>query len=74
MVRWWNTKEKKFWTYLAILKTIPGTFWYWVQELKTNLDFQMIFDIPLAEYLISKEFLECIDYISNYLLNSEQAQ
>ena len=43
-------------------------------KLKTNLDFQRIFDIPLAEYLISKNFLECIGYISNYLLNSEQAQ
>ena len=35
------------------------------------LDFQKIFDNPLAKYLISKEFLECIGYISSYLQQSE---
>ena len=58
-------------TYLAILRVVPGTFWDWVEKLKTNLDFQRIFDIALAKYLISKEFLERIGYISTYLLKSE---
>ena len=35
------------------------------------LDFQKIFDNPLAKYLISKEFLECIGYISSYLQQSK---
>ena len=70
MVRWWTTKEKNLWTYLVILKAVPGTFWDWVQKLKTNLDFQM-FDIPLAQFLISKEFLECNGCLSNYLPKSE---
>ena len=34
------------------------------------LDFQKIFDNPLAKYLISKEF-ECIGYISSFLQQSE---
>ena len=58
-------------TYLAILKVVPGTLWDWIEKLKTNLDFQKIFDIFLAQYLISKEFLELISYISTYLLKSE---
>ena len=58
-------------TCLAILIVVPGTFWDWVEKLKTNLDFQKIFDILLAQYLISKEFLEYIGYIFNYLLKSE---
>ena len=62
MVMWRTSKEKNFWTYLAILKAILD----WIQKLNTNLDFRRIFDIPLAQYLISKEFLECIDYISSY--------
>ena len=56
---------------------LKNGFWHFLilrSKLKTNLDFQRIFDIPLAEYLIPKKFLECIGYISNYLLNSEQAQ
>ena len=28
--------------YLAFLKVVPGTFWAWVQNQKTNLDFQRI--------------------------------
>ena len=43
MMRWWTTKEKNFWTYLAISKAVPATFWNWFQKLKTNLDFQRIF-------------------------------
>ena len=70
MVRWRITKEKSLWVYLAILKAAPGTFWDWVQKLKTNLDFQRILDVALAQYLISQEFPECIGYISNYLPKS----
>ena len=58
-------------TYLAILKMVREAFWDWLEKLKTNLDFQRIFDIALAKYLISKEFLERIGYISTYLLKSE---
>ena len=42
-----------------------------VQKQKTNLEFQKIFDNPLAKYLFSKEFLQGIDYIFSYLLKSE---
>ena len=41
---------------------------------KANLNFHRIFDNPLAKYLISIEFLECIDYISSYLQKSEKTQ
>ena len=41
---------------------------------KANLNFQRIFDNPLAKYLISIEFLECTDYISSYLQKSEKTQ
>ena len=67
MVRWWTTKEKIFWTNLVILRAVPETFWDGVQKLKTNWYFQKIFDIALAQYLISWEFLECNGYIPNYL-------
>ena len=66
MVMSWTTKEKNFWTYLAILKMVPGTFWDWAQKTKTNLDFQRIFDNLVAKYLICKEFHECINYIFGY--------
>ena len=46
-------------------------FLEWVQKLKTNLDLQKSFDIALAQYLISKDFLECIGYIFNHLPKSE---
>ena len=46
-------------------------FLEWVQKLKTNLDLQKTFDIALAQYLISKDFLECIGYIFNHLPKSE---
>ena len=71
MVSWWTTKEKNFWTYFSILKVALGTFF---QKQKLNLDFQRIFDNPLAKYLISNEFQECINYISGYLPKSEQTQ
>ena len=61
-------------TYLAILKVVSGPFWDWVEKLKTSLYFQRIFDNPLAQYLISKELLEWIGYISTCLLKSELAQ
>ena len=73
MVRWWSTKEKNLSAFLAVLKAVPGTFWDWFQKLKPNLDFQRIFDIPLAQCIVSKEFLECIGYISNYLPKSEKS-
>ena len=57
-------------TYLAILKVVSGPFWDWVEKLKTSLYFQRIFDNPLAQYLISKELLEWIGYISTSLLKS----
>ena len=57
-------------TYLTILKVVPGPFWDWVGKLKTSLYFQRIFDNPLAQYLISKELLEWIGYISTSLLKS----
>ena len=60
MVRWWTTKEKNFCTYLAILNVVPGTFWDWIQQQKTNLGFQKIFDKPLANHLISKSFLNAM--------------
>ena len=44
------------------------------QKQKLNLDFQRIFDNPLAKYLISNEFQERINYISSYLPESEQTQ
>ena len=40
-------------------------------NINKKLDFQKIFDKPLANYLISKEFFECIGYISSYLPKSE---
>ena len=69
MVRWWTTKENIFWTYLAILKAVSGTLQDWVLKQNTNLDFQKTFDEPVANYLISEEFLERIGYISSYLPN-----
>ena len=60
-----------FTIYLAILKVVPGTFWDWDEKPSPNLDFQIIFDIPLAKYLIGNKLLECIGYISTYLLKSE---
>ena len=70
MVRWWTTKEKIFWTYLTILKAVPGTFWDRVTT-KNKFRFTEDFDIPLAQYLISKEILECFGYICGYLKESE---
>ena len=67
MVRRWATKEKNFCTYLAILKAAPGK----KQKQKKKIDFEKIFDKPIEEYLISKEFLEFIGYICSYLPKSE---
>ena len=71
MVSWWTAKGKNFWTYFSILKVALYTFF---QKQKLNLDFQRIFDNPLAKYLISNEFQERINYISSYLPKSEQTQ
>ena len=57
-------------TFGNILKVIPSTFRDFVQKQKPNLEFQTIFDNPLAKYLFSKEFLEGIEYISSYLRKS----
>ena len=54
-----------------ILKAVPETFRDFVQKQKINLEYQRIFDNPLANYLLSKEFHEGIDYISSYLPKSE---
>ena len=58
MVRWKTTK-KNLSTYWIILKVVA------------NLDLQRVFDRLLANYLISKEFLKWIGYISIYLLKSK---
>ena len=53
-----------------VLKVAPGTSKDFVQKRKTNLEFQGIFDNPLAKYLFSKKFLEGIGYIFSYLTKS----
>ena len=55
-----------------VLKVAPGTSKDFVQKQKTNLEFQRIFDNPLAKYLFSKKLLEGIGYISSYLTKSEK--
>ena len=47
-------KGKNFWTCLAILQVFPGFFEIAFKNQKANLDFQWIFDNPLAKYLISE--------------------
>ena len=54
-----------------MLKVVSGSFRYFFQKQKANLEFQRIFDNPLAKYLFFKEFLEGIDYISSYSPKSE---
>ena len=54
-----------------MLKVVRVTFREFVQKQKTNIEFQRIFENPLAKYFFSKEFLQGIDYISSYLLKSE---
>ena len=66
-----NKEKKNLNIFGNILKVVRVTFREFVQKQKTNLEFQRIFENPLAKYFFSKEFLQGIDYISSYLLKSE---
>ena len=59
--------KRNFWTYFTILKAVPGTFWDWAEKLKKKKYFQRLFDIPLAQYFITKEFLKCMHWLYFYL-------
>ena len=72
MVRWWTNKEKGLLIIFGnILKVVRITFRDFVQKQKVNLEFQRIFDNPLAKYIFSKEFLKGAYYISSYIPKSE---
>ena len=60
MERWWTTKEKNFWTCLAILKEVPGIFEFGFKNKTQIYIFREFLIMLLRNISFPKSFLNAL--------------